>query len=192
MLIFLNYNTPIDYQYKRNPFMTKILKGALVALMLVGFTGCVTTSDISVSSEQSEKVDLKGYKTYQFIHGSGISDDAATKKILTNNDKLAGKIESLINEQLMKKGKVPVSNDPDFLVAYLGGADMEEVKSKLDKNGREVIEKRPEAALMLMLVDAETGSILWISTAEGEVKAVSHEEKRKRLEYAVKKMLDSV
>ena len=172
--------------------MTKILKGALVALALIGFTGCVSTSDIQVNNEQSDKVDLKGYKTYQFINGSGIADDSATKKILTNNDKLAGRIESLINEQLIKKGKVPVSKDPDFLVAYLGGADMEEVKSKLDKDGKEVIEKRPEAALMLMLVDGETGSILWISTAEGEVKSVSHEEKRKRLEYAVKKMLDGV
>ena len=171
--------------------MTKILKGALVALTLVGFTGCVSTSDISVNSEQSEKVDLKGYKTYQFIQGSGIADDAATKKII-KEDNAAEEIEVLINEQLMKKGKVPVSKDPDFLIAYLGGADMEEVKGKLDKNGKEVIEKRPEAALMLMLVDADTGSILWISTAEGEVKSVSHEEKKKRLEYAVKKMLDGI
>lgn len=171
--------------------MTKILKGALVALTLVGFTGCVSTSDISVNNAQSDKVDLKGYKTYQFIQGSGIADDAATKKII-KDDGAAGEIEALINEQLMKKGKVPVSKDPDFLVAYLGGADMEEVKRKLDKNGKEVIEKRAEAALMLMLVDGDTGSILWISTAEGEVRDLPHADKKKRLEYAVKKMLDGV
>ncbi len=171
--------------------MITILKEALVTLALVGLSGCVSTSDIEVENAQSEKVNLNGYKTYQFIQGSGIADDKATKKIL-DSEKTAARIESLINEELIKKGKVPVSKDPDFLVAYLGGADMETVKTKLDKKGKEIIEKRPEAALMLMLVDADTGSILWISTAAGEVKNLPLEDRRKRLQYAVKKMLEGV
>ena len=62
--------------------MTKVLKGALVALALVGFTGCVSTSDILVDNTQSDKVDLKGYKTYQFIEGSGVAEDKDTKKMM--------------------------------------------------------------------------------------------------------------
>ena len=171
--------------------MTKVLKGALVALALVGFTGCVSTSDILVDNTQSDKVDLKGYKTYQFIEGSGVAEDKETKKMM-NSTKTAARIESLINQELIKKGKTPVSSNPDFFVAYLGGADMEAVKTKLDKKGQEIIEQKPEAVLVLMLVDANSGAIIWMSTAEGEMKDLPIEDRRKRLEFAVKKMLNGV
>jgi len=171
--------------------MSKLLKSALAALMIVGVTGCVSTSDIQVEKAQSEKVNLEGYKTYQFIDDSGIMEDTRDTKV-SKNMNISDEIEHMINSELAKKGKTPVSKDPDFYVAYLGGADMDAIKSKLDKNGKEVIEKSPEAALVLMLVDAESGSIIWMSTAEGEVKGGSADEIKKRLEYAVKKMLDGV
>jgi len=93
---------------------------------------------------------------------------------------------------LAKKGKTPVSKDPDFFVAYLGGADMDAVKSKLDKNGKERIERSPEAALVLMLIDADSGSIIWMSTAEGDAKGGSTDDVKKRLDFAIKEMLDGV
>lgn len=167
--------------------MTKMLKGTFVALALLGFTGCVSTSDIKVENTKSDKVDLTGYKTYQFIEGSGIVQDGRKKKV-----NAAEKIEAQINTELAKKGKTPVSKDPDFFVAYLGGADMDAVKKKLDKNGKEVIEKSPEAALVLMLIDADTGSIIWMSTAEGEAKGGTKDEIEKRIDYAVKQMLNGV
>ena len=171
--------------------MTKILKGALVAAALIGFTGCVSTSDIQVENTQSDKADLKGYKTYQFIEGSGIAKDTS-KKTLTKSESVSAEIEEMINTELAKKGKVPVSKDPDFFVAYLGGADHEAVKKKLDKHGKEVIEKSPEAALVLMLVDADSGSIIWMSTAEGELKNSTLEERKKRINYTIKKMSQGV
>jgi len=167
--------------------MTKIFKGALVALALIGFTGCVSTSDIKVENTKSDKVDLTGYKTYQFIEGSGVLQDGRKKKV-----NAAEEIEAQINSELMKKGKMPVSNDPDFFVAYLGGSDMDAVKTKLDKNGKEVIEKSPEAALVLMLIDADTGAIIWMSTAEGEARGGTKEEIKKRIDFAVKKMLHGI
>jgi len=167
--------------------MTKFLKGSLVAFALLGFTGCVSTSDIKVESTKSDKVDLKGYKTYQFIEGSGILQNGRKKKV-----NAAEEIEAQINSELMKKGKVPVSKDPDFFVAYMGGSDMDAVKKKLDKNGKEIIEKSPEAALVLMLVDADSGSIIWMSTAEGEARGGTKDEIKKRIDYAVKQMLNGV
>jgi PBP1b-binding outer membrane lipoprotein LpoB len=171
--------------------MSKLLKVAIAALMIIGITGCVSTSDIQVEKAQSEKVNLDGYKTYQFIEDSGIIENETTKKDLQKIN-ITEEIEEMINSELAKKGKVPVSKDPDFFVAYLGGADMDAVKSKLDKNGKEVIEKSPEAALVLMLVDADSGSIIWMSTAEGEVKGGDADSIKKRLKYTVKKMLDGV
>lgn len=171
--------------------MSKLLKGALAALMILGVTGCVSTSDINVEKAQSEKVNLEGYKTYQFIEDSGILEDEKSKKVADNMN-VSEEVEQMINSELAKKGKTPVSKDPDFFVAYLGGADMDAVKSKLDKNGKEVIEKSPEAALVLMLIDADSGSIIWMSTAEGEVKSGDADSIKKRLKYTVKKMLDGV
>jgi len=171
--------------------MSKLLKSAIAALLIVGVTGCVSTSDIQVEKAQSEKVNLDGYKTYQFIEDSGIIEDTRNKTVAKNIN-VTEEIEQMINSELAKKGKTPVSKDPDFYVAYLGGADMDAVKSKLDKNGKEVLEKSPEAALVLLLIDADSGSIIWMSTAEGEVKSGSADDVKKRLEYAVKKMLDGV
>jgi len=167
--------------------MTKYVKGTLLALGLLGLSGCVSTSDIQVEKAQSEKVNLDGYKTYQFIEGSGVTQSPGKKKV-----NAAAAIEETINTELMKKGKVPVSKDPDFFVAYLGGSDMDAVKRRLDKDGKETIEKSPEAALVLMLVDADSGSIIWMSTAEGEVKNGSAEDIKKRIEFAVKKMLNGI
>ena len=171
--------------------MSKLLKGVLAALMIVGITGCISTSDIQVEKAQSEKVNLEGYKTYQFIEDSGIIEDTRDTKVPKNMN-VSDEVEHMINSELAKKGKMPVSKDPDFFVAYLGGADMDAVKSKLDKNGKEVIEKSPEAALVLLLVDADSGSIIWMSTAEGEVKGGDADSIKKRLKYTVKKMLDGV
>jgi len=171
--------------------MKKLFKGVLATLMIVGMTGCVSISDIQVEKAKSEKVNLDGYKTYQFIEDSGFIEDKRKTPALKNMN-ISDEIEQMINSELAKKGKTPVSKDPDFFVAYLGGADMDAVKSKLDKNGKEYFEKSPEAALLLMLVDADSGSIIWLSTAEGEAKGGSADEIKKRLNYTVKKMLDGV
>jgi len=171
--------------------MSKLLKSALAALMIAGLTGCVSTSDIQVQKAQSEKVNLEGYKTYQFIEDSGIVEDTKGTKV-SKNMNVSNEIEHMINSELAKKGKTPVSENPDFYVAYLGGADMDAVKSKLDKHGKKTIERSPEAALVLMLIDADSGSIIWMSTAEAEVKGGSADEVKKRLDYTVRKMLDGV
>ncbi len=171
--------------------MKNIIKGSVVVFALLGLNACVSTSDIQVETTKSDKVDLKGYKTYQFIDGSGVAKDTS-KKTLTRSEKTSAEIEEMINDELAKKGKVPVSSDPDFFVAYLGGADRNAVKMKLDKAGKEVMEKSPEAALVLMLVDADSGSIIWMSTAEAELKGGSSESLKKRIKYTVEKMLQGV
>ena len=43
--------------------------------------------------------------------------------------------------------------------------------------------------MVLMLVDAETGSIIWLSTAEAEYKSLPLKEKRERMKFAIEKML---
>ena len=90
-------------------------------------------------------------------------------------------MQQIINTELTKKGKTPVTQDPDFYVAYAAGTDMDAVKEKLDAAGKKTIEKTPEAAMVLILIDAETGVIIGVSTAEGEAKGLPAEETKKRL-----------
>jgi len=169
--------------------MSKLLKTAIAAVMIAGLTGCVSTSDIKVETVKSEKANLKGYKTYEIIKESGVVD-ATTKKdpSLKGVDVDAG-IKKMIEEALAKKGKTEVKADPDFYVAYLFGADMDALEIKLNKAGEAMIKNVPAVAMILILVDAETGSVIWMSTAEADYKNLPIEAKRERMKYAIEKML---
>lgn len=168
--------------------MSKLLKGVITTFMLVAFTGCVSTSDIEVETAKSEKANLEGYKTYQLIDESGFVKDPKTKESSSKLD-IDIELQEMINDELASKGKMPTANNPDFYVAYVGGTDMNHLVKKLDKDGKETIAKVPTAAIVLLLIDANTGEIIWIATAEGEAKGLPEEETKKRLHYAIKKML---
>jgi hypothetical protein len=168
--------------------MSKFLKSVVAALLIVGITGCVSTSDIEVETVKSEKANLKGYKTYEIIKESGATDEIKKEKTLENVD-IDASLKKMINEELAKRGKVEVKENPDFYVAYLLGSDMNAMRITLDKEGRSTIANVPEAAMILMLVDADTGSIIWLSTAEGEYKSLPREAKHKRMKYTIEKML---
>jgi len=168
--------------------MSKILKSVIMVLLIMGVTGCVSTSDIEVETVKSEKANLKGYKTYEIIKESGATDELKKEKALKDID-IDADLKKMINEELAKRGKVEVKEDPDFYVAYLLGSDMNAMRIVLDKEGKSTIANVPEAAMILMLVDAETGAIIWLSTAEGEYKGLPQDAKAKRMKFTVGKML---
>jgi hypothetical protein len=169
--------------------MTHYIKAIVSAAVLLGTTACVSTNDIHVETVTDQKVNLKGYRTYQFLDGSGIvtSDDMSTKG--TQEHQVAVMIEQIINEVLQSKGKVPTSHDPDLLVAYVAGENNDALKVKLDAKGKQIVEHRPEAALLILLVDAHSGAVLRLATAEAEAKHLPKEQMRKRLHYAIDQML---
>ena len=172
--------------------MIKRLKVSLAVLLMIGVSGCgVSTKDIQVETVKSEKVNLKGYKTYEIIKESGADESIKKEKTLKGVD-VDGNMKALITSELAKRGKVEVTHDPDFFVAYVAGADMDAIQIKLDKEGKSMIQNIPEAAMLLMLVDAETGSIIWLSTAEGDFKGLPPEQQKERLKFAIKKMLNGL
>lgn len=167
--------------------MSKLLKGAIV-VMILGLTGCVSTSDIQVEALTYDKVNLDGYKTYEIIEGSGIVDGTQrTDRVDVNVE-----MRQMIIAELAKKGKTPVTGNPDFYIAYAAGTDMEAVKEKVNEEGKKTIERAPSAAMILTLIDAEAGMIIGISTAEGDVKGVPADDMKKRLSYTIKKMLGNL
>ena len=172
--------------------MSKLLKSTMIGLMIAGFTGCAqNTSDIEVIALKSEKVNLDGYKTYQIIDQSGFVQDPKATPIPTNLD-VSAEIQQIVNAELAKKGKMPVTANPDFYVAYLAAADMDAIKEKVDKEGKMTIENAPDAAMLLTLIDANTAEIIYISSAEGDVKGLPADQMKQRLNYAIKKMLGNM
>ena len=141
------------------------------------------TNDIQVKNAKSEKVNLDGYKTYQITKDSGIINN-------TNKEKISGKmdvnaeIQKIIMSELERKGKVLVSENPDFLVAYTAGTERGNVENKLDKT--------PESAMALVLIDAKTGVVIVKSTVEADAKGLADDEMTKRLQFAIENMLNSI
>ena len=169
--------------------MPKLLKITLLSLLIAGFTaGCVKTDDIEVVALKSEKANLAGYKTYQILDESGFDKETQQKAAMDINTEL----RQTVNAVLAKKGKVPVIENPDLYVAYMGAADLDAIKEKVDKKGKVTIENAPKAGVLLTLIDANTGEIIYLSSAEGDVKNLPIEEKRKRLNYAIKEMLGNM
>jgi hypothetical protein len=172
--------------------MNKWFTALLLAGVLISVNGCVSTSDIEVESVTNEKANLEGYKTYQFLDDSGVVEMETNGKLKDAASDISAMVEEIINEQLQKRGKTPVSKSPDFFVAYVGGSDKDAIKVCLDEKGKQIVETSPEAALLIMLIDAKTGEVLKVSTAEGELKPLPKSEQKERIEYAVKKMLQDI
>ena len=165
-----------------------VLKSVMIALVITGFSGCTSTSDIEVESLTSEKVNLAGYKTYEIIEDSGMVTDAHR----SDNLDLDTEMKQIINTQLAKKGKTAVTKDPDFYVAYIAGTDIDAIEGRINKKGELALRNRPTTGMVLILIDADNKEIIGLSAATGEAKNLPAKEAKKRLNYAIKKMLSEI
>lgn len=168
--------------------MVKVFTVTALMIAMGTLTACVSTQDITVKSEKSAKADLSGYKTYSILASSGV-DKAFRKDKNDDGVKSRNEINRIINETLQKQGKSYADKNPDFYVVYAAGTDKNAIEKKLSKEGKEVIHNTPKAAIVLVLIDAKNGSVLWKSSAEGDLQNISEEKKRQRMSYAIKKML---
>ncbi len=160
----------------------------MITLVITGFSGCTSIRDIKVEALTSEKGNLDGYKTYEIIEGSGIVDNTQRSDNLDINVEM----QQMINAELAKKGKIPVVKDPDFYVAYMAGTDIDAVEEKINKDGQNTLQDRRTSGMLLILMDANTGVIIGMSTAEGEAKNLPAKEAKERLAYAIKEMLSGI
>lgn len=172
--------------------MLKLLKGLIVGLMIAGFYGCsVKTDDIQVVTFISDKANLKGFKTYQIRQGSCFLQNSEGYRV-PDKMKIGAEIHKMVESELANMGKVPVKENPDFFVAYAAIADVDAFKKDLDKAGEEAIKEVPDSTMLLVLFDANTGSVLWMSQAEGEVKDLPVDQIKKRLKYVIKEMFSGM
>lgn len=166
-------------------------KRILSAIVLVTFiAGCSTfpKDDIQIQSEADPKVNFSGYKTYAWLGAVGIINDPQGQWEPPKFDADA-EITFQINNALQKRGMTKDNLNPDMLVAYALGIDMDALQVKQDpETDFETLENVPQAGLIVLLIDPETEFVTWVSVAIAEYKNLEPEVAKLRIKYAVSEM----
>ncbi|KPJ94903.1 MAG: hypothetical protein AMJ53_04120 [Gammaproteobacteria bacterium SG8_11] len=159
----------------------------LVATFLVGCSS-VPVDDITIESEADPKIKFSGYKTYAWLGAAGILNDPQGQWEPPKFDADA-EIMFLIDQALRKRGMTEVNENPDMLVAYALGVDMEALKLKQDPDTKmQTLEQVPQGGFIVVLIDPETEYATWVSVATAELKGLEPDAAKQRLKYAVNKM----
>jgi len=163
----------------------------LAFVAVVFFTvGCASiTEDILVETDTHPKANLKGYETFTWVSSAEIVYDPQGQWELPQFDTDA-EILWLIRRELRRRGMTEVNVNPDLLAGFATGVNMAALKLQKNPETRlETLENVPKAALVVVLIDSQTGLPVWVGKATGELQEeATNEVVRKRLDYAVKQM----
>ena len=135
-------------------------------------------------------MNFSGYKSYGWLAAAGILRDPEGKWEPPGFNADA-EIKFLVDRELRKRGLTETGTNPDFLVAYVLGIDMEALKLKENPDTKlTTLENIPKGGLILVLIDPQTARASWVAVATAELNEEMDMETRKaRLEYAVTKMI---
>lgn len=162
----------------------------MAAFLFLFIMGCSTlTQDIEVDAEADPKANLAGYKTYAWLGSAAILYDPRGKWEPPQFDADA-EIKFLIDRELRKRGIKEVAVNPDMIVGFAAGIDMEALELVEDKETKlQMLENVPTGSLVIVLIDGTTGNPVWAGAAVANVQQeISSEDVRKRLDYAVTQM----
>ena len=169
----------------------KKFTSALVALLILFITACASplTQDIEVDADADPKANLAGYKTYAWLGSAAILYDPKGRWEPPEFDADA-EIKFLIDRELRKRGMQEVAVNPDMIVGYAAGIDMEALQLVEDKEAKiQMLQNVPTGSLVIVLIDGNTGNPVWASAAVANVQQdFSTADARKRLDYAVTQM----
>lgn len=158
---------------------------------IVLLTACTTapTRDIKVDAEADPKASFSGFKTYGWLASAQILFDPEGQWEPRNVD-IDAEVQFMINSELRKRGIAEVSSTPDMFVAFAAGVDMTTLGLKESPESKEkLLENIPSAALVIALIDADTGYVVWVAEAVGEVQEQADEATvRARIDYAITEM----
>ena len=169
------------------------MKHLFLLLSALLIASCVTlTNDIEVKTQASPNADFSAYKTYAWAGSAQIVFDpiGQWEQPTLDTDE---EVKFNINRELRGRGLFEVTSNPDLLVAFAAGVDMTTLELKEDpKAKKQILTNVPKAALVVALIDANTGYTVWIGYAEGRVqKQQSIENIQKRIDYAIRKMFET-
>lgn len=158
--------------------------------VLMALVGCSTvTKDIEVSAESDPKASFAGYKTYTWLGAAAIVFDEAGRWEPPKFD-ADTEIKFYIDKELRTRGMSESTANPDLVVAFAAGIDMDNIEFvKNSETQLETLKNIPKGALMIILVDANSGQPLWVGAAAADLQENADIATAKvRLEYAVTEM----
>ena len=173
--------------------MNKIFITAL-AILFTLLTACSSiTKDIEVEARIDPKVNLSGYKSYSWVAAAEILNDPEMQWH-PPHIQIAEEVKFLIDRELRKSGLLMAKpGTADLGVAFFTGIDMEAMQLLNDPSTDvEMLENVPESGLIVAVIDAKTGFVIWVGAAVAEYKADQYTDKeiRQRLDYAISKMFE--
>ena len=173
--------------------MKKYLFTLVTTLLLLGGCASSAPTDIMVDTEVDPKANLSGYKSYAWLGSAAIVFDEKGQWEPPQFDADA-EIKFLIDRELRAHGMSEDSVNPDLVIAFAAGIDMDSMEIKTDpESDLEVLENVPVGALTVIMVDAETGLAVWAGVATAEVQEnPTAETTKKRLDYAVSEMFSKL
>jgi len=163
-----------------------------LALSLLATSSCATlTDDIEVETHANPDVNYNSYKTYAWAGSAQIIFDPVGQWEQPTLD-TDEEVKFVINRELRSRGLHQVTNHPDLLVAFAAGIDTSILELKENPNNeKKIMTNVPKAALLIALVDANTGYTVWVGYAVGNAQQQQTIESiRTRIDYAVKEIFN--
>lgn len=163
----------------------------VVLLAFIAVTGCntVPVQDIEVYGEADPKADFSGYKTYGWLGTATIINDSYGQWEPPAFD-ADWEIKYLIDRELRKRKMSETSYQPDVIVGFVAGLDMDVLELKLDPQLKlDILESVPQGGLVVALTDSQTGYVIWAGAAHANIQTEPDTKMAKgRLDYAITKM----
>ena len=164
----------------------------LIFTIMLLVTGCssVSTNDIEVDATADPKVNFNGYRSYAWLGSAAIVNDAYGQWESPAFDADV-EIKFLLNRELRARGMTEDTATPDLVVAFAAGIDMDALSIKTDPETKtDILANIPQGGLIVVLVDRNTGFVVWTGVATAEVQKNANANTMKaRLDYAVTKMM---
>ena len=160
------------------------------ALLVVN--ACATlTSDIEIETHADPDINYNAYKSYAWAGSAQILFDPVGQWEQPTLD-TDEEVRFVINRELRAHGLTQVDKAPDLLVAFAAGVDTSVLELKDDPDSKNKIPTNvPKAALVIALIDANTGYAIWLGYAVGDAQQQQSTENIKaRINYAVSKIFD--
>ena len=160
----------------------------VIAMLL---SGCATvpTKDIRTEAQADPKTDFSKYKTYAWLGTAAVINDPYGQWKIPSFDAVA-ELKYLIDRELRKRGMQESYSNPDLIVLFAAGVDMETFKLKVSPDAKiNILERVPSGGLMVVLVDRASGYVNWAGVAIAEIqKNPDTRTVKTRLDYAVTEM----
>lgn len=170
----------------------KIIIFIALTLSILATSSCATlTDDIVVETHANPDVNYHAYKTYAWAGSAQIIFDPVGQWEQPTLD-TDEEVKFVINRELRARGLIQVTSQPDLLVAFAAGIDTSVLELKENPNNdKKIVTNVPKAALLIALVDANTGYTVWVGYAVGDAQQQQTIETiRTRIDFAVKEIFD--